>query len=158
LSFFRARYGATPLHLLGHLAAFAIAAFALAQIIGGGAWINFVVWFGGAAILHDIVFLPLYSLLDRLAHGWARRVHVAAPARLRHPDVPLVNHVRAPALISGLLLLVYFPLILGPAGPEYFKATGHHLEGYARNWLLITAALFLGSAIVYAVRVRRRQA
>ena len=60
--------------------------------------------------------------------------------------MPIVNHIRAPALISGLLLLVYFPLILGPAGPEYLNATGHPLHGYLRNWLLITAALFLGSA------------
>ena len=28
---------------------------------------------------------------------------------------------------------------------------GHHLDGYARNWLLITAALFAASALVYAV-------
>lgn len=154
----RRRYGASPLHLLAHLAAFAIAGYALAQIISGGAWVNFVVWFGGAAVLHDIVFLPLYSVLDRVAHGWVRRLHVAAPAALRNPDVPVVNHVRAPALISGLLLLVYFPLILGPAGPGYFKATGHLLQGYVRNWLLITAVLFAGSALLYAFRLRLHRA
>jgi hypothetical protein len=156
VALFKRRYGATPLHLLGHLAAFVIAAYALAQIVGGGAWINFVVWFVGAALLHDVVFLPLYSVLDRIAHGTVRRVHVAVPARMKNAEVPLVNHVRAPALISGLLLLVYFPLILGPAGHQYLAATGHHLDGYLRNWLLIVAALFAGSAIVYAVRVRRR--
>jgi hypothetical protein len=150
------RYGAGPLHLLGHLAAFAICAYALAQIIDGGTPVNFIVWFGGAAILHDLVFLPLYSVLDRIAHGWSRRAHRAAPARLRHPNVPVVNHIRAPALISGLLLLVYFPLILGLARGEYRRATGHDLHGYARNWLLITAVLFAGSALMYAIRVRLR--
>jgi hypothetical protein len=153
---FRRRYGATPLHLLLHLAAFIIAAYALTQIIDGGAVVNFVIWFGGAALFHDVLFLPLYSLLDRVAHGWARRVHVAAPAALKHPSVPVVNYIRAPALISGLLLLLYFPLILGKSEPEYFKATGHHLHGYLRNWLLVTAVLFLGSATAYAVRVRLR--
>ncbi len=153
VALFRRRYGSSPLHLLAHLAAFALCAYALAQIVSGGAVVNFVVWFGGAAVLHDVVFLPLYSVLDRVAHGWARRAHTAAPRALHHPDVPLVNHVRAPALISGLLLLVYFPLILGPAGGEYLKATGHHLHGYLRNWLLISAALFAASAVVYAIRV-----
>jgi hypothetical protein len=69
--------------------------------------------------------------------------------------VPVINYVRAPALISGLLLLVYFPLIFGTAENTYFGATGHHLHGYARNWLLITAALFTGSALLYALRLRR---
>jgi hypothetical protein len=156
MSMFVRRYGASPLHLLAHLAAFAIAAYALAQIIDGGAAVNFAVWFAGAALLHDLVFLPLYSVLDRVAHGWARRAHRLAPPALRRRDVRLVNHVRAPALISGLLLLVYFPLILGPAGKTHLHATGHHLHGYLRNWLLITAGLFAGSALVYAIRVRVR--
>ncbi len=156
MAVFRQRYGATPLHLLAHLAAFAICAYALAQIVDGGAVVNFVVWFGGAAVLHDIVFLPLYSVLDRVANRSARRVHLAAPPALRHADVPVINYLRAPALISGLLLIVYFPLILGFAGDEYFKATGHHLHGYVRNWLLITAALFAASALLYAIRVRMR--
>ena len=155
-SSFTRRYGASPLHLLAHIAAFAICAYALTQIIDGGAVVNFVVWFGGAALLHDLVFLPLYSVLDRLAHGGARRLHAAAPSQTRHPAVPVVNYVRAPALVSGLLLLIYFPLILGPAGTEYARATGHHLRGYARNWILITAALFAGSALLYAARVRLR--
>jgi hypothetical protein len=146
---FRRRYGATPLHLIGHIAAFAIAAYALAQVLGGSAPVNFAVWFVAAALLHDIVFLPLYSVLDRVAHHGARR---AARARL---PVPVINHIRAPALISGLLLLVYFPLILGPAGRTYRVATGHDLHGYLRNWLLITAVLFAGSALIYAVRLRR---
>jgi hypothetical protein len=147
---FKRRYGENPLHLLGHLAAFAIAAYALAQVLGGSAPVNFAAWFVGAALLHDIVFLPLYSLLDRIAHHGARRARVGAPS-----SVPLINHLRAPALISGLLLLVYFPLILGPAGRTYRAATGHGLDGYLRNWLLITAALFVASAVVYAVRLRR---
>jgi len=144
---FRRVYGSGLLHLAAHLAAFGIAGFALAQIVDGGAWVNFVAWFAGAAVLHDLVLLPLYSLLDR--------VGVSFHVRLPRARVPVVNHVRVPALLSALLLLVYFPLILGPSGPEYVKATGHHLHGYLRNWLLISAALFLGSAVVYAIRWTR---
>jgi hypothetical protein len=29
---------------------------------------------------------------------------------------------------------------------------GHHVHGYGRNWLLITAGLFLASALIYAAR------
>jgi branched-subunit amino acid ABC-type transport system permease component len=143
-------YGAAGVHLLAHGAAFAIAAYALAQIFHGGRVVNFIAWFGGAAILHDLGLLPAYSLLDRLAR---RHVHRVRPASV----APVINHVRVPALISGLLLLVYFPLILGLATPTYLGASGHRPEGYARNWALITAALFGASAIVYVLRTARRR-
>jgi Na+/melibiose symporter-like transporter len=144
MSAFRNRYGSSPLHLLGHLAAFAVAVWAVGQILDGGTVVNWIAWFFGAALLHDLVLLPFYSLLDRILglsarHGSRRR------AALR-------NHVRAPAAISGVLLLVYFPLILGLSSTNYRNDTGHSLSGYTRNWLLITAGLFVASALVYAVR------
>jgi hypothetical protein len=138
---------AASLRLLVHAAAFAVAGYALAQIVRGGSVVNFIAWFAGAALLHDLVLLPLYSLLDRLARV-RRRPRRAARAAL-------INHVRAPALISGLLLLVYFPLILGLSDRSYYAATGHHLHGYARNWLEISVALFAASALVYGSRVLR---
>ena len=131
-------YGAGPLHLAVHVAAFAIAAYAIAQVLAGGIVENFLIWFFGAALLHDLVFLPLYASLDRLA-----RLGLRPPA---------LNHVRVPALLSGLLLLVYFPLILVKADRNYFHAVGHHVQGYARNWLLLTAGFFLTSGLVYLVR------
>jgi hypothetical protein len=138
---------AGALHLFIHAAAFAVAAYALAQIVRGGTVVNFIAWFAGAAVLHDLVLLPLYSLLDRLPRV-RRRPRSGARA------AP-TNYVRAPALISGVLLLVYFPPILGLSERNYYAATGHHLHGYARNWLLISAALFAGSGLLYAVRALR---
>lgn len=135
------------LQLLVHAAAFGIAGYALAQIIRGGSVVNFIAWFAGAAVLHDLLLLPLYSLLDRLA----RTPHDRRPV-LR---VPWINHVRAPAVISGLLLLVYFPAILGLSDHNYFLASGHHLDGYAAGWLAITAVLFGASGLLYAIRVIR---
>ena len=146
---FKKRYGANPVHLIVHVIGLAIAAYAVVQLLGEKRWVNFAAWFLAAAVLHDLVLLPVYTALDHVFR--ARLLSRSAAHR-----VPIVNHVRAPALISGLLLLVYFPLILGPAGPGYFSATGHHPSGYLRNWLLITIALFAGSAAVYAVRVWRR--
>jgi hypothetical protein len=148
ISGLKARYGASPLHLIGHLVVFAIAAYALAQIFAGGVIPNFVIWFVGAALLHDLLFLPLYSLLDRVALGNLRR-------RWPPDAVPVVNYLRVPALLAGLLLLVYFPLVLGKA-TAYRRAVGHPIADYGRNWLLITAGLFAASALAYGLRVMGR--
>jgi hypothetical protein len=150
LTAFRRRYGATPLHLVAHLVAFAIAAFALDRIVSGGDVKELVAWYLGLVVAHDLIFVPAYSGLDRLTRAALGRL----PAR-RLAEVPVINHLRAPALISGLLLLIYGPLISGKADLEYFALTGHHLEHYLRNWLLISAALFAGSALIYWLRVAR---
>jgi ABC-type glycerol-3-phosphate transport system permease component len=132
-----------------HGLAFAIAGYALAQIVRGGSVVNFAIWFAGAAVVHDLVLLPAYSLLDRLTgHRRTRRLRRG----------PLVNYVRVPALISGLLLLLYFPLILGLSADNYFAATGHHLHGYLGHWLAITGVLFAASALLYMIRFLRAEA
>jgi hypothetical protein len=145
---FRRLYGSHPLHLIGHLAVFLVAGWAIQQIVGGGRVVNWIAWFLGAALLHDLVLVPFYSVLDRLLER-------VAGGPTRRP--PAVNHLRVPAVISGILLLVYFPLILGYASRNYRNDTGHALAGYTRNWLLITAGVFVGSALVYAVRSMRRR-
>ena len=148
---FRRLYGSHPLHLIGHLAVFFVAGWAIDQIVGGGAVVNWIAWFVGAALLHDLVLLPLYSGLDRLL---GRAASTGESARRR---LPAVNHLRVPAVISGILLLVYFPVILGYSSANYRNDTGHSLAGYTRNWLLITAGLFVGSALIYVVRIMRRR-
>lgn len=151
MSGFRRLYGSHPLHLIGHLGLFFIAGWAITQILGGGFIINWVAWFLGAALLHDLVLLPIYATLDRgVVHDARRR----RPGRAPHPSL---NHVRVPAMTAGVLLLVYFPLILGLSSRNYRDDTGHQLAGYTWNWLLVTAGLFLCSALVYAVRVMRRR-
>ena len=105
----------------------------------------------GFVIAHDLIFLPAYSGLDRAMRAALARLPGRRPGR-----VPTINHIRAPALISGLLLIIYLPLISGKADAEYFADSGHHLEGYLRNWLLISAVLFLGSGLIYALRRRTR--
>jgi hypothetical protein len=135
----RLKYGASPLHLTGHLAALAVVAYALDQV-----WqVGVLVWLVGGALLHDLVFLPLYSLLDRA-------LQAAIGGR-----VALLNHIRVPAAISGVLLLVYFPLILAKAPGAFERNTGRHPPDYAARWLAITGALFAASAAVYAIRAAR---
>jgi Zn-dependent protease with chaperone function len=153
---FRRRYGASPLHLAGHLAALAIVALTFGVILSSGNLPKLLLLYVGIVIAHDLIFVPIYSGLDRVTRRALARLSL--PRRL---GVPMINYVRAPALISALLLIIYGPLILRLSDSQYFAISGHHLGHYLRNWLLITAALFLGSALIYAARVvhaRRRPA
>ncbi|MFG2511178.1 hypothetical protein [Streptomyces sp. NPDC048584] len=102
-----------------------------------GDWFLVALWFVGAAVVHDLVLLPLYAGADRVLVKGAGR---------------WVNHVRVPAALSGLLLLVWFPLISGRVSERYAGVAGQSAEGYAMRWLIITAVLFGGSAVVFAVR------
>ncbi len=148
----RRRYGASPWHLAAHLVVLSIAAFAIDRIAGGDNLAKLIALYIGLVIAHDLVLLPAYSALDRLARSVLTRLPRRSPSK-----VPAINHLRAPALISGLLLLIYAPLISGRADHGYLIVSGHHPTGYLRNWLLISAALFLASGLSYAVRVRRAQ-
>ncbi|GHB56643.1 lipoprotein [Streptomyces cirratus] len=134
---FRRRYGASPLHLLLVLASFALTAYAGTRLLKGDA-VGVALWFVGAALLHDLVLLPLYSVLDR-------------GAQLPGAPWPSVNYVRVPAFVSGLLLLVWWPLVLRRVG-HYTATTGLPAGGFLGRWLLITAALFAASAATLLVR------
>jgi hypothetical protein len=139
----RRRYGASPLHLIAHLLALAIAVYAVGKVLHPrySRGLNYLVWLLGGAVVHDFVLAPAMALADRL-------VRALPPAA--------VNHVRFPAAISGAMLLVYWPLILVRADGNYVRATGRHVEGFATRWLLVTAGLFAASALVYAARAAGR--
>lgn len=147
MSRFKRLYGSSPLHLLALIASFALAAAALALFLDTGAPINILAWFVGAIIGHDLILWPLYAGLDRIAGRLEPKARV-----------PVVNYVRVPALLSGLLLLVYFPLILRVSAPVYEKTTGLDAQVYLGRWLAITAALFLIAAVAYAIRLRSARA
>jgi len=141
----RQLYGDSPLQLAALAASFALAGYAASKLISGGHAINVLAWFVVAIIGHDFVLFPLYSGLDRLAGNASPRASSGA-----------INFVRAPAMFSGLLLLVYFPSILGLNASNYRAATSLNGNVYLARWLLITAALFAGSGLLCAVTVRRR--
>jgi hypothetical protein len=128
------RYGASPVHLLAHLAALALAAWALVQIPGLGNWQRIVVWLVAAVVVHDLVLFPAYTVAGRLVG--------------RSP------YVRVPLALSALLLLVFFPVMCGKGEGAYTRVSGVEWDGYAERWLLVSALLFLGSGILYAVRSR----
>ncbi|MFD5935842.1 hypothetical protein [Streptomyces sp. NPDC060333] len=147
---FRRRYGASPLHLLLTLACFALALYAGIRLLKGDT-LGVAIWFVGAALLHDLVLLPAYSLTDRaIQHLFRGRTAEHGPG-----PRPSVNHLRVPLFISGVLFLVWWPLILRQGG-HYTAYTALSADGFLARWLLITAALFLASAIVWLVRTRLR--
>ncbi len=137
----RRGYGTTPLHLLAHVAALALVAYAGLQLLDTGGAANILLWLVGAVIVHDFVLLPFYGGLDRAA----RRV---TPRRS-------VNYVRVPAGLSGLLLLVYSPTILGRGERAFATLSGLTPDGYLGRWLVVTGLMFGASAVLLLLRARR---
>ena len=160
----RRYYGAGPAHLVGLLACFAVAAYAVTRVLGEGAWVSVFQWFVACLVFHDFVAWPAYTAADRLLlRAQQRRAgrhqnrslpEVPAPAR-----APWVNLVRFPAVISAVLLGMFFPLISRLSRAVYLGTTGFSENVYLTNWLMVTGALFAGSALAYLVRLglaRRR--
>ena len=139
-------YGANPLHLLALLGCFALAGYAAAQLVPSRP-LGVAVWFLGAAVAHDLLLVPLYSLADRSATAAIRH---RAPAL---PTIGWINYLRVPAALSGLLLLVWFPLILR-LHTRYHASTTLSADPYLWHWLGVTGVLFLLSAVMFALRLR----
>jgi uncharacterized membrane protein len=138
----RRLYGTTPLHLLAHGVLFAIFGWVVLQLLDARESFNILAWFVLAIVLHDLVLLPFYSTLDRLGR-------VAVPRAA-------VNYVRIPALLSGLLLLLFFPAILGRNDRSFGRVAGVEPSGYLERWLVVTAVLFAGALALYVLTVTKR--
>ena len=155
MSRFRFEYGAGPLHLLGVLAALAIAGYGFLTYADDRSPVRFLIWFAGAAIVHDLLLFPLYAAVGR---ALARITGVREQPVSRAAEagrVRALNHLRIPAMLSALLLLLFFPLILELSEPALRAAAARDTDDYLARWLLLTAALFAGSAVLYAVRLAR---
>jgi hypothetical protein len=146
----RRLYGAGPGHLIAHVLMFALAGWAILEITDVGGASTILLWFIGAVIIHDALVLPLYSGADRGAQGIAFVLDRGGSAR-----VPVINHFRVPLALSAVTLLVFAPLIFGRGDAALERVSGIDPSGYGLRWLLLTLALFAGSAIVYAIRVLR---
>jgi hypothetical protein len=70
----------------------------------------------------------------------------------------VINYVRVPGAFSLLLLLVWFPLILGLSARTYHRASGLVTSPYLGRWLAVTGVLFAASAASYALALRRASA
>jgi hypothetical protein len=161
-------YGDSPLHLLALLASFALAGYAVLAVVAAEQWRGFAVWFAVAIVGHDLLLFPLYSLADlsmrRLlprraggtggtrGTGQADGTGVLTAGRM---VPPVVNYLRVPAAFSLLVLIVWFPLILGLSAGTYHRASDLSTAPYLSRWLAVTGAMFAGSAVCYALALRR---
>ena len=68
-------------------------------------------------------------------------------------STPVLNYVRIPAMGAALTLLVFLPGIIKQGAPVYAAATGQTQEPFLGRWLLLTAAMFAISAVVYGIRL-----
>jgi hypothetical protein len=133
----RRLYGAHPLHLLVHLTFLPLCAWALIEVLGARAAGNVAVWLVACVVVVDLVVLPLYSAADRAGRVVARSA---------------VNYVRVPVALSVLMLVVFWGTIGGRGEGAYRAVSGLEYEGYLQRWLLVSAALFAGSGLLYLLR------
>lgn len=133
----RRLYGGSPLHLLGHLLLFVLAAYAIGEIFVLDAALKVLAWLLAAAVLHDAVLWPIYSGADTAG----RRLLGGA-----------INFVRVPLGLSLLLALVFVGTVLGRGGDTYTSVSGRTYDGYLARWLVVSAALFAVSGVAYLVR------
>jgi hypothetical protein len=144
---FRRAYGASPLHLLALLASLALAGYAALALFQLDPR-SVLAWFLLALIGHDLILVPMYTLLDRIAFGDDRRRVHAACARVRAG-----TFIKVPAMLSGLLALVFAPEVLS-LGAGYRLITGLGYGVYLGRWLVATGAMFALSGLAYAVALR----
>jgi hypothetical protein len=136
---------ALPLALL---ASFVVAGYAAFRLLAGNPT-GIGAWFIGSAVVHDLVLFPLYAGLDAaLVMLLRRRPELATVA-----GVWWLNYLRVPAAVSGLLLLVWSPLILRVSETAYHAASGLSAQPFLPRWLAVTAVLFAISAAILGVRV-----
>jgi Kef-type K+ transport system membrane component KefB len=133
----RRLYGASPLHLVGHLAFLVLAAYALVQIAGIRDARYAIAWLIGAVLFHDAILWPLYSGANAVASAGLGR---------------LVNYVRVPIGLSLVLLLAFYPVIAEKGENTYMRVAGRDWSGYLTRWLIVTAVLFALSGALYLAR------
>jgi hypothetical protein len=128
---------------LAHLALLPLCGWGLVQVFSvssSKAAVGVATWLAVAAVLHDLVVVPLYSAGDRAAQRALRGA---------------VNYVRVPAGLALLMLVVFWGTIAGKGEGAYRRVSGLEYEGYLARWLLVSAALFAISGAIYLLRSRR---
>ena len=133
----------TPVHFLAHGALFALFGWVVLQLVDARESFNMLAWFVLAIVLHELVLLPFYSALDRLALAGRGSA---------------INYARVPAALSGLLLLLFFPQILGRNEDSFARVAGESPEGYLERWLIVTGVLFAASLALYVLSVTKGRA
>lgn len=141
-------YGEGPLHLLVMVFALALAAVAV-RALGLSAVLSIGLWLVGAAVLHDLVLVPVYSVLDRGLVAALRRRRSGVP---RPVGPAALNYVRVPVAFSLLLLGMFFPLVLALEPVGYPSAVNLPVDVYLGRYLALVAGMCAVSLVLFSVR------
>lgn len=144
----RMQYGAGPMHLFGLACGLAFGGYIVWIVEPAPNSARIFLWAGTAALVHDLVLWPLYTVLDRVASRAGRQTRFA---------IPWINYVRVPTVLSAVMLTVSFPLVLRHSEPAYRTATGLTENPYFGRWLLLSGGAFAFSALVYVLRSARQR-
>jgi Na+/melibiose symporter-like transporter len=147
---FRRRYGAGPLHLVGVLSVAIIAVYALWKVHEESGVKKLLFWFVLSLVFCDLVAWPIYTVVDRMAIRAQERHQLG-----RRQLVPWINHIRVPTVISAVLFVMFLPLILRLDNTYFERAAGFSENVYIVNWVMVSVALFAGSALIYLMRLMR---
>lgn len=142
-------YGRSPLHLLGVIFCYALAAYAGARMIDEKA-LYIILAYPGGILLHDFVLLPLYSSADRKMSS-CQQASQKPGDKLKGN---WINYVRFPFIVTGLLLILYFPLILRLA-EERPLFTSLSPDPYLYRWLIVSAVFFGAAGLRYFLTKRK---
>jgi len=142
-------YGSGPFHFAVVAACFAVSGYAILRLADSTKPVLLAIWFLGALLAHDLLLYPLYTLLDRAT---ARGQGLTGTDR-----ASWINFVRVPVVLTGLVFLVWFPLILGLNAGTYRAASGLGTGRFFARFLVFTALVFLVSAALYCLRLLRWQ-
>lgn len=142
-------YGSGLFHFVAVVVCFAVSGYAILRLADSAKPVLIGLWFLGALLAHDFLLYPVYALLDRA---------VAKGQGLGGTDrASWINFVRVPVLLTGLVFLVWFPLILGVNAKTYRAASGLGTGRFLGRFLAFAAAVFLVSAALYCLRLLRWQ-
>ncbi len=143
----RKAYGSGPFHFVAVAACFVVSGYAILRLADSAKPVLIGIWFLGALVAHDFLLYPVYTLLDRAA---ARGRGLGSTDR-----ASWINFVRVPVLVTGLVFLLWFPLILGLNARTYRDASGLGTGRFLGRFLVFTATVFLVSAALYCLCQRR---
>jgi hypothetical protein len=124
---------------------FAVTGYVVDKLINRPMAVRIIAWFAAAAILHDFVLFPAYSLIDRAITAVGREPNSGRS--------PVINYIRVPAGLSLLTLLIYLPTILGRGAGAFHAASGLGRVDVFVRWALLSLGFFAVSGAVYLFRL-----
>lgn len=157
MSALRRFYGAGPVHLVALLVSLAVSAEAIVHWfdLPGPDSVRVLLWFAGAIVVHDLVALPLYTLLDVVGRRLTASSSSLSAAPRRSPGWV---YVRVALVICAILGIAFLPEIARLGSATYHVASGSTQDRYLVRYAITCAVVLGASALAYALsRVRARR-